>query len=927
MGNIAKKLLAAVRGTTGNTRAIVAVLLALSVLVAVAARLHVRVVTLAVAASLSLFAVTALCLRRARFDRFTILIVLGGLWLYLGYLSYTDYGERNYDGGEQLRYVQYIVEHHARPPATYCLICHHPPLYYAVGAAVYAFFERTHLTTGVIGLQLYGLVLQLVFVGYAAATARRLVTTRRELHLATALVVFWPYSIENAVRVHNDTLAATAMGVATFYLVRWTQGERRRDLYLAAIFTGVGLLTKLSAYVMAGALVALLGLRFFRSRDKLRFARRAVVALLILVPALALNAAGKETPTAKDAPLCHRILGNACDINKGQWVENHFKNYVYLDLKTFLREPYALAERDGSGRAYFWNTLLKSSLLGTHNTIPDRETAYELNRGLAYGMNGLFLGMNAYLLLGAARFARRRELYRFEAVIACLASALGFMIGFRVLIPAPHHTDFRHIFSVLALTATLYAATAGRARTQGVAFERAGRLLAIPFLVLSILYFVPKHDWAIRVTRRVVQRDLGCVQQAGERGDVVGQGGEPDHRGEPDRRIRHPGAADGAHRRRLVRQQRSVRDRAAGGRDAHPHAGAEAQAQGPRPLRGAGGSAGDGGAGDPGEAGVGGPVLRDGAPHREVTAPARRVNGARDMRLLRVLLPAALLCLATPGCKSEPTHASPSATADAHPAPPPPAHTGGPTPAASAAQPDEPLEAMHVAADPSKDHPVVEELRDLYQEDKEFSNLFSSKGKSMLCGPTALTNVFLYLKHRHKPPFPKLLAHIKDSDKNAHAAVEDMFKVCHGSKDGGTGSAQLTDCARTVIEKAGYTAVIVTEGGTKPLPTPDELRAEAKAQHATVLNFGWFNKNTGTKRGGHWVALAGYDAKDPNVFYVTNPLVKTYPKDAPYSKIVLEKVTKKAGDLPTGNAWQTEHMIGGEKAIAVLEGMISAFPR
>ncbi len=514
VGSMVKKLLAAVRGATFNTRALVAVVGFAALFASQAARLHVRVVTLAVVSALALFAVTALVLRRARFDRGTILIVLGGLWLYFGYLSYTEYGERNYDGGEQLRYVQYIVEHHARPPASYCLICHHPPLYYAIGAAVYAFFERTKLTTGIIGLQLYGLVLHLVFVGYAAATARRLVSTRRELHLATAIIVFWPYSIEDTVRVHNDVLAATCMGAATFYLVRWTQGERRRDLYLAALATAVGLLTKSSAYVVAGALFALLGIRFFRSRDKLRFARRGAVAALIVGAALALNATGKDSPTAKNAPLCHRVLGNACDINKGQWVENHLKNYVYLDLRTFLREPYALAERDGSGRAYFWNHLLKSSLLGTHNTTPDRETAYELNRVMAYGMNGLFLGMNAYLLVGAGGSScGGAELRRFEAVIVCLASAVAFMMGFRALIPAPHHTDFRHIFSVLALMAALYAATAGRFRARSAAYERVGRLLAIPFLALSILYFLPKHDWAIRVTTRVVHRDLAAYSK------------------------------------------------------------------------------------------------------------------------------------------------------------------------------------------------------------------------------------------------------------------------------------------------------------------------------------------------------------------------------------------------------------------------------
>jgi 4-amino-4-deoxy-L-arabinose transferase-like glycosyltransferase len=404
--------------------------------------------------------------------------------------------------------VQWIVDHHARPPAKECLICHHPPLYYAIGAVVYRFFQVSRLAPPITGLQLYGLVCHLVFIGYAVATARRLLRTRLELHLATALIVFWPYSVENTVRVHNDSLATTCMGVATFYIVRWAQDDRRKDLYLAAVVTGLGLLTKSSAYAVAGALFGLMFLRFWRAPDKLRFLRNATVAASILGAAVFLNSRGKDSPTSPTAPLCHKILGNACDIGKHQWVENKLKNYVYLDLKTFVREPYAIAEKDISGRQYFWNHLIKSSLFGTHNNIPDRETAYEFNRYVAFVMNWLVLGMDGYLVLGAVLFARRRAFKRYGVVLLCLLSCVAFMAAFRVLIPAPHHVDFRHISSSVVLVAVLYAATAGRADLTRPWLAQVGALLAWPFVVLSIIYFLPKHEMVIRWTTHVVQRDL-----------------------------------------------------------------------------------------------------------------------------------------------------------------------------------------------------------------------------------------------------------------------------------------------------------------------------------------------------------------------------------------------------------------------------------
>jgi len=201
-------------------------------------------------------------------------------------------------------------------------------------------------------------------------------------------------------------------------------------------------------------------------------------------------------------------------------VDNKPKNYLYFELKSFVQEPYAIAERDTSGRHYFWNHLIKSSLFGTHNSTPDRETAYELNRALAFGMNWLLLGMDGYLVLGAIAFARRRALKRYGVAVICLLSCIAFMAAFRVLIPAPHHVDFRHIFSSVVLVSTLYAATTGRAGDLWPGLERVGRLLAIPFVALSVVYFLPKHDLVIRLTTHVVQRDLSLYSHVVPEGTV-----------------------------------------------------------------------------------------------------------------------------------------------------------------------------------------------------------------------------------------------------------------------------------------------------------------------------------------------------------------------------------------------------------------------
>jgi hypothetical protein len=160
------------------------------------------------------FALFGLVLRRLRFDIITVAIILGGMFLYLAYLGYTTYGERNYDGPAQLEYISYITKHWSLPAASFCFICHHPPVYYLLAAVAYAFCEKTHLVQPLLGLQILSLVIFAVFVVFGVLLLRRFTSDLRRLRLATALIVFWPYSIHNSIRVHNDTLVCTLLVVA-----------------------------------------------------------------------------------------------------------------------------------------------------------------------------------------------------------------------------------------------------------------------------------------------------------------------------------------------------------------------------------------------------------------------------------------------------------------------------------------------------------------------------------------------------------------------------------------------------------------------------------------------------------------------------------------------------------------------------------------
>ncbi len=267
------------------------------------------------------------------------------------------------------------------------------------------------------------------------------------------------------------------------------------------------MLTKSSGYVVVLVLGVLLTVRLFTTHDRLRLFRRGLVVGALLVAALGLNTLGKGEAPNSQKRLCQKILGTACDIHAVQFVENEPHDYLYLDMRTFMEEPFMLADRDVSGRHYFWNHLLKSSLFGTSNRAPDKATSYQLNRYIAQVMNAALLGMTAYLGLGFA-FSARRTLRKYGVVLLALGAFVAFMIGFRILIPAPHHTDFRHIYPALILVSLLYCSTIAFFRKRGQALEYVGYALAVPFLLLSIVFYIPKYQISAKLTARVMSHKI-----------------------------------------------------------------------------------------------------------------------------------------------------------------------------------------------------------------------------------------------------------------------------------------------------------------------------------------------------------------------------------------------------------------------------------
>jgi hypothetical protein len=267
-------------------------------------------------------------------------------------------------------------------------------------------------------------------------------------------------------------------------------------------------------------------------------------------------------------------------------------------------------------------------------------------------------------------------------------------------------------------------------------------------------------------------------------------------------------------------------------------------------------------------------------------------------------------------------------------------------------------ETNHARLDES-DKPRVHAMHDIFQKDARYAKLFSSAGLSEICGPASMTNVVLWLKDGRKPGFKNLFRRScrLTADKNVvndcmvrpgrsqdeFADVFQMFNLCHTDKRRGTTAIQLKHCAARVFRESGY-----GEGSefilgwdadrkeTRRAVTPKDLSLHVKAGHGVVLGFGWYDRSTYELHGGHFVALAGDDLGNANVFYVSNPGVdysqaEPGTKGAFYSKMVLAPVPASAsvdnGHLPLKGLWQTESLRKeGSQYVGVLEEIIVMLP-
>ena len=445
-------------------------------------------------------ALTTVASRALRLQRSVAVACASGMALRLAYLFVTPSSVRTHDVDEHVQYIEYIVDHHALPDPTAGWAFYHPPLYFAMAAVLWWTLKLVGVTakaTILRALQCQSLAYGAGYLGFSLLAADRWLdrlpdarlgtrATRWRLALIVALLLsFWPSAITHSVRVGNDDLFYLFFGGGLYFLTRWWQDARNRDLHLTAACAGLATLAKSNGVLLFVVLGLLFGVRVLLDRDRsvrayLRRTWPSMVMFLVSVGAtLGRSAVGVLTGKRH-----HLVVENADLVNPKLAVGNGAANYIWFDTKMFVTHPFADVWGDDGGRQYFWNELLKTGVLG--------EFGFDGGRlaDLAVVLSALLLVLVAFAVAGVAWEKRSDRLDELPLVLTVVVSTAS-LAALRMSIPKACSNDFRYILPILMPALCLYARALVRAREAGrVSLARWGEAAGWSFAALSATFFV-----------------------------------------------------------------------------------------------------------------------------------------------------------------------------------------------------------------------------------------------------------------------------------------------------------------------------------------------------------------------------------------------------------------------------------------------------
>jgi hypothetical protein len=393
------------------------------------------VLTLRLIAIATLAAGLYLALRRWQICRSASLILVASLPVQMLYIMHTPPIERTYDVLGHLQHIEFIADHLSLPASDFCHECYQPSLYYSIAAAIYSMARIMRIFDPMVVLQFFSLAWFWLFIVMSVRIFLLWLPEEREAQLATALLAFWPGGFLHSPRISNDIPLYAFFAIDLYFVLKWWKTGRRRDLLVAACVAGCGVLIKATMMILVGTIGTLMLYRIFSERQSRKAWTFCVAPALLMVAGIGAYIAQSFAKGGIFLPVWR--------LYPSMYVGNSWKQYLLLDIGSYFKSPFVDSIRAGTGREYFWNYVLKSSMFGDYDWFQK-----PAERLLAVIMSALLLGLVVLFFIGIARELRGPARRALPLLVVIALSFLSLFVH-RFSNPYSANNDFRFIYPVL----------------------------------------------------------------------------------------------------------------------------------------------------------------------------------------------------------------------------------------------------------------------------------------------------------------------------------------------------------------------------------------------------------------------------------------------------------------------------------------------
>ena len=431
-------------------------------------------------------------------NKILITIFVLGIIIRVFYLSYTPYDTRTHDVvGGHIDYIKHLIQNKSLPLSTDCWECFQPPTYYIISSTVYWLAQSAGTDNPYFYLQLLSLLFFLIFIFFGIKTISSLNIERNTTRIIALLITFWPSGIIHSVRIGNDSLLYALYATGFYCLIKWVQKENKKWFYLSLLFSVLSMLVKSNGFMLVSVVATVFIYKWLISLKQNKayfpYLKNGLIFLIVLIVGFSLAV---YMPIANyknnDSKSKDFVIGNIHALNGALLVSNRTENYLKFDVKTFINKPFMNPWSDETGRQYYWNYLLKSSLFGEFDFGKNKNiiVTAKLTSSLFLIIAGYF-----FIILSLALSRKKTTIRNMPgvlfAVFAGIIIPLLILTATRIKHPYSSQADFRYIFPVMIPIAFLCALGLEYLKNNRLnLLKHFGYVLSALFAILIILFFI-----------------------------------------------------------------------------------------------------------------------------------------------------------------------------------------------------------------------------------------------------------------------------------------------------------------------------------------------------------------------------------------------------------------------------------------------------